>query len=113
MQTAPPTNSGMTNEPWVIESMNPVDVAVNTPARLAAKFWIPAIEATCACVGATSAGRLQTLAPLNARLEYDMQKRTRAAVCEGVTAARAISDDSNIPPTMQVFRAAFRLHPFR
>ena len=67
-QNPPAASSGTTKEPLVIFTISPVKEVVTMPARLAAKFWMPPMEATWAGEGATSAGRDQMLAAVKARL---------------------------------------------
>ncbi|MBV8577789.1 MAG: hypothetical protein JOZ58_22485 [Acetobacteraceae bacterium] len=66
MLIAPAVSSGTRNDPLVMLTISPVKVVRMMPAMLEAKFWIPPIDATCAGVGATSLGRVQTFAPAKA-----------------------------------------------
>src|SRR5215218_509036 len=52
-------------------------VVVTIPARLDAKFWIPPMEATWPGVGATSPGRDQIAAAVNARLAQGSHRQWR------------------------------------
>src|SRR6185369_13008955 len=66
-ENSPATTSGTTKPP-VLPTMTPTKVAMQIPARLDAKFWIPPSEATWRGLGATSDGSDQTAAAAKARL---------------------------------------------
>src|SRR5258708_8649889 len=53
------------------------------------------------------------LAAANARLPYEMPKNASIRYTSDVNADNVITDDSSIPPTMHVLRAAVRLQPRR
>jgi len=58
---------GRTKVP-VMPFSTPSSSGLPMPARFDAKFWIPPMEATWRCEGATSAGKDQTEAAANVRL---------------------------------------------
>lgn len=67
-QNPPATVGDATYEMGVIATMIPVNVEIATLARFAAPSWTPLIEATWACVGATSFGSAQMSASATAML---------------------------------------------
>ena len=63
MHNIPAVAKGTKNEPWVSVSITPVNVVINIPAKLPAKFMMPPIDATCLGVGEISPTITHVLEP--------------------------------------------------
>ena len=77
MHNMPAVAKGTKKDPWVSVSITPVNVVINMPAKLPAKFMMPPMDATCFGVGEISPTITHVLEPAKESAAYDTAKRAK------------------------------------